>query len=191
VPERRGSSTLPSRNPPLAPDLLGSGRPQAELHPMSSQPTDGGKVPRGRDFDERGPLGNAWGAGWISRCRHRRDIAGMHPNLGTSFTGRDVWNRPDRVGARHGTFREGRPARLTSHHPGCSVRVNGAGGGMKGTRLGVGFADRLLSFLGPGSDEPPLSSIHITIHLGRTVRAALSTPWPGRGQSGGFGSGDL
>jgi len=53
------------------------------------------------------------------------------PDLGTSFTRREVWNRPDLVGASHGTFHEGRPARLTSHHPGCSVRVNGAGGGMK------------------------------------------------------------
>jgi hypothetical protein len=55
----------------------------------------------------------------------------------------------------------------------------------------VGFADRLLCFLGLGFDEPLLSSASDHDLSRPNRRATLSMPWPGRGQSGGFGSGDL
>jgi hypothetical protein len=181
-----GVSTLPLATPLLLQTYSVGGVPRPSYTRCRPNQRMAERFPAAAILVNADPLGNAWGAGWISRCRHRLDIAGMHPDLGTSFTGRDVWNRPDRVGARHGTFREGRPARLTSHHPGCSVRVNGAGGGMKGTRLGVGFADRLLSFLGPGSDEPPLSFDPYHDPSRPNRRATLSTPWPGRGAVGRF-----
>jgi hypothetical protein len=137
------------RLPPLAPDLLGLGATLGRATQLMSAPTDRWrKFPRGRDFGGCGSRETPWC--WvISRCRHRLDIGGSTPDLGTSFTGHVVLNRLDRVGASHGTFREGRPARLTSHHPGCSVRVNGAGGGMKGTRLEWGSPTDSLASLVP------------------------------------------
>lgn len=55
-------------------------------------------------------------------------------------------------------FHEGKPARLTSHRPRCSVRVNGAGGGMKGTRLGWALPTDSLAPSASASDDPPPSS---------------------------------
>jgi hypothetical protein len=62
---------------------------------------------------------------------------------------------------------------------------------MKGTRLGVDFADRLLSFLGPGSDEPPLSfdPYHDPSRPNRSSDPLDAMAWTRA--VGSFGSGDL
>jgi hypothetical protein len=173
-PKGRGSSTLPSRTSLLLQTYSVGGRPRAELH---------NRCRPNQRMAEGSPRPGFGGRGSRETPRWSRDAAIALTSQGASpisepRSQRDVWNRPDLVGAS-GAFHEGRPARLTSHHPGCSVRVNGAGGGMKERASEWASPTDSFPFIGPGSDEPLFSSAshHDPFRLNRSSDPLDAVAW--------------